>query len=167
MAIDPLQRHSVLQQFIELVKLMNRLEKEPRHYGTAEQFTSREIHLVEMIGMAGGISVTELAKRLGVTKGAISQSLKRLDQRGLIRKQADQSNLSRARIDLTIKGKIAYTAHRSWHDTMDGGFSRYFEALNADQIAFLQEFLGKTRDFFARRLLSAAAVDRAKKPTTG
>jgi DNA-binding MarR family transcriptional regulator len=154
MAMDTLNRHAVLQQFIELVKLMNRLEREPRRYGTAEHFSSREIHLIEMIGVAGGISVTALAGRLGVTKGAISQSLKRLDVRGLIQREIDPDNRSRARIGLTVKGKIAFSAHRLWHDTMDGGFRQYFESLDEERIAFLKEFLARTHDFFTRRVMA-------------
>lgn len=49
---------------------------------------------------------------------------------------------------------MAYWAHKHWHETMDGGFIKYLESLNSDQIAFLLDFLTRVEDFLQRRIAS-------------
>ena len=145
--------HAIHKRFETVVKLHQQLERTPRSWGTAETLSSAEIHLIEVIGDSESpYSVTELAHLLGVTKGAVSQQLKRLSQKGLTEKTADPENASRARVALTAKGRTAFTAHRHWHATMDGGFKAYFSHLETDKLDFLQEFLGRVEDFLLRAL---------------
>ena len=136
-----------------MVKLNLELERTPRRWGTDESLSSTEIHLIEIIGDgASPYSVTDLARILGVTKGAISQTLKRMEKKELTHKQADPENASRSMVALTPKGGIAYAAHKRWHDTMDGGFKAYFNHLESEKIDFLLEFLDRVEDFLLRAL---------------
>lgn len=144
------------EKFVAIVKLADRFEKLPRRFGTEELLTSSEIHLVEVIGdNTESYSVTDLAGILGVTKGAVSQNLKRLEKKGLTMKQTDPKNRSRAIVGLTSKGKAAYYAHQHWHETLDGGFKEYYLQLDKDKIDFLLEFLDRL-ELFMRRV---AATD--------
>ncbi len=134
-----------------IIKLTTELEMQPRSYGTDELLTSTEIHLIEMIGNNGELlSVTDLSKQLSVTKGAISQSLKRLSQKGLTTKVADPENGSRSIVRLTSKGKVAFYAHRHWHETMDGGYETYFNSLESERLDFLLEFMERLEGFLGR-----------------
>ncbi|MDJ0829127.1 MAG: MarR family winged helix-turn-helix transcriptional regulator [Desulfobacterales bacterium] len=140
--------HTIHKKFFNIVKLMVELEKTPRHFGTDELLTSTEIRLIEAIGDNGETdSVTELANLLGVTKGAVSQNLKKTEKRGLTTKDEDPENLSRSIVGLTSKGKTAYYAHKHWHETMDGGFKHYFTEMNQAQLDFLHEVLSKIETF--------------------
>ena len=51
--------------------------KVPHDYGTGEVYTSVEVHTLKHIADHHGITVTELARDYGKTKGAVSQILKR------------------------------------------------------------------------------------------
>jgi len=145
--------HKIHDQFNTIVKLAQKLENMPRKFGTDEPLTATEIHLVEIIGdNSENLSVTDLSNVLGVTKGAISQNLKRLEKKQLILKQEDPYNVSRSIVKLTSKGKTAYYAHRHWHETMDGGFKAYFIKLDQDRIDFLIEFMSRVEDFLKRTL---------------
>ncbi|MEN8246616.1 MAG: MarR family winged helix-turn-helix transcriptional regulator, partial [Thermodesulfobacteriota bacterium] len=107
---------------MNLVELSVKLEKMPRRFGTEEPLSSREIHIIEVSGDHGEIlSVTDLAGLLGITKGAVSQNLKKMEKKGLTTKIEDPQNSSRSIVKLTSKGKTAYYAHKDWHETMDGG----------------------------------------------
>ena len=76
--------HFIHERFNNLVKLAAQLEKTPRRFGTDEPLSSREIHIIEASGDNGEIfSVTDLARLLGITKGAVSQNLKKMEKRGL------------------------------------------------------------------------------------
>ena len=145
--------HTIHERFKLVMKLAVQMEQTPRPFGTDEMLTSSEIHLVEIIGENGeSQSVTDLAGLLGVTKGAVSQTLKKLDKKGLTTKRPDPENSSRAIVELTTKGKTAFYAHRHWHETMDGGFKEYFLELNQDKLDFLIEFMNKVDNFMKKAM---------------
>ncbi|MCP5103216.1 MAG: winged helix-turn-helix transcriptional regulator [bacterium] len=146
--------HTLHARFENLRKLSEKLEKIPRKFGTDENISSAEIQLIEVVAENEGGSVTDLAKLLGITKGAVSQKLKRLESRGFIVKEEDPANISRSVVQLTNKGKTAYYAHQHWHETMDGGFKDYFLSLEQDKLDFLDEALGKMEEFLEKRILT-------------
>jgi DNA-binding MarR family transcriptional regulator len=80
------------------------------------------------------------------------QTLKKLEQNGLVAKNADPLNQSRLLVGLTAKGKVAYYSHEHWHETMDGGFRDYFMSLPEDKLRFLDEFLSKVEEFLKKRM---------------
>jgi len=145
--------HQIIHgKFETLMDLALKLEKMPKTFGTGQNLSNSEIHLVEIIGDNPELGVTDIAALIGVTKGAISQNLKRLEKKGLSTKTQDPANLSRAIVSLTAKGKTAYWAHKHWHETMDGGFSRYLNSLEDKDMAVILDFLTRMEDFLARRL---------------
>jgi len=144
--ITNLPRHLV-QKFMGIVRRTAELENRPWHFGTAETLYRSEIFLLELIGDQEGIGVTEAADLLGITKGAVSQTLKKLDAKGLIEKRSDPINSLKVCIYLTNKGKSAFYAHKHWHETMDGGFKDYFSRLSQENISFLDEFLNQLDAF--------------------
>ena len=149
-------RYKIHGKFQSIIALARRLENSPRKFGTDKNLSHTEIHLIEIIGDNEGLSVTDISRRLGVTKGAVSQSLKRLETKGVSTKEKDPGNLSRAIVKLTAKGMTAYWAHKDWHETMDGGFSRYMDNLPEKEVDIILGFLSKTEDFLKRRLESKA-----------
>ncbi len=145
--------HFIHEKFNNLVKLAAQLEKTPRRFGTDEPLSSREIHIIEASGDNGEIfSVTDLARLLGITKGAVSQNLKKMEKRGLTTKIQDPQNSSRSIVKLTSKGKTAYYAHKHWHETMDGGFKAYFMELSEEKVDFMLDFIDKAEDFIKRAM---------------
>jgi DNA-binding MarR family transcriptional regulator len=146
--------HMIHERFRSVVALAVRLEQTPRPFGTDEHLTSSEIHLIEIIGDNDeALSVTDLSKVLGVTKGAVSQNLKRTEKKGLTLKLEDPQNSSRSIVKLTSKGKTAYFAHKHWHETMDGGFKEFFLNLKPERIDFLIDFLAKLETFLKKALM--------------
>lgn len=151
--IDSQKINLLHAKFGSVIELVSELEKQPRSYGTGELLTSSEIHLIEMIGDNDeSLSVTDLAKQFNVTKGAVSQSLKRLEKKGLTNKVSDPENGSRSIVRLTSKGKVAFYAHRHWHETMDGGYKAYFNSLEPEKLDFLLEFIERAEDFLGRMI---------------
>ena len=138
------------EKFNRIVKLSEKLEKEPRTYGTDQLLTSSEIHLIEVVADNEDFSVTDLAKLMGITKGAVSQTLKKLEKKGLTFKEEDPRNISRSNVRLTSKGKAAYYSHKHWHETMDGGFQSYYTDLEEEKITFLLDFMTRVEAFLNR-----------------
>ena len=142
---------SLIAKFSRVAKLWQQLELKRRKFGTEEDLSGSEIHLIEAVGQYEGLSVTDLAKRLGITKGAVSQTLKRLETKELVVKEIDPANTSRTTVSLSTKGKVAYYSHLQWHETMDGGFRDYFVNLPEDKIRFMDEFLSLLEQFLKKR----------------
>ncbi len=134
--------------------LTAKLDKAPKEFGTGHALSHSEIHMIEIIGDNEDLSVTDIGKLIGITKGGVSQGLKRLEKKGLTTKNPDPENLSRSIVYLTAQGNMAYWAHKHWHETMDGGFSRYLKELDPDKTKVIIDFLTRVEDFLVRRLES-------------
>lgn len=89
-------------------------EKPQNDYGTGAVFTSKEVHTVSHIADCPGITATELALSMNKTKGAISQMLKKLEQKGLIRRETDPQNNNRIQLYPTAEGLRLDAAHREF-----------------------------------------------------
>lgn len=90
--------------------------KVPHDYGTGETYTSVEVHTLKHIADNPGITVTELARDYGKTKGAVSQILKKIESKGLIRREADPGNDNKCLLYITEKGEMLDGAHRSYDE---------------------------------------------------
>ena len=50
----------------------------PKYFGINQKLYPSEIHMIYAIGKHPGINVTDLAKFLGITKGAVPKMIKKL-----------------------------------------------------------------------------------------
>lgn len=110
-----------------------------------------EIHLMKMVDHNPGFNATDIAKLLGVTKAAISQTVFRLEKKGIIAKGSGPFGHV-LRIMLTPFGKDALTAfhkhnYRQWSD-----FSRYCERLPRRKYRAIRRFLSRLEGFLNSRL---------------
>ena len=91
-----------------------------RDYGTGEKFTMTEVHMVSRIGDNPGITVTELARQGKRTKGAISQIVKKLEEKGLVVKEKQAGYGCRTLLFLSPKGRELNECHKRF-DREQGG----------------------------------------------
>lgn len=122
-----------MHDYRKLSRLMERtmhkyiqVEKQPREYGPGIILTQTEIHTIAAIGDRPGINVTELSKLRGVTKGAASQLVYKLVDKGYVIKQTSQNSDTEVCLNLTDTGKIAYEKHIMYHEKSGSAF---FKAL--------------------------------------
>jgi len=86
---------------------------QPRDYdGSGEYMSMVEIHILTLIADQPGITVSQLAKDWGTTKGAISQTIKKLENKELIYRQKKEGNAKTIHIHATEKGERLSTAHK-------------------------------------------------------
>ena len=117
----------IIEKFGRMINKFNYIEKIPRDFGTGKLLYPSEIHLIETIGKTPGINVTELAKRHGISKAAISQKLKKLEKKDLVERFKDSGNEKAVLLKLTTEGKIAFKGHEHFHSIMDAGI---FQKIN-------------------------------------
>jgi len=127
--------------FLRIVTKISELDRKTRYYGTDHPLYEAEIHMIKSIKENEGIHVTGLADMLGVTKGAVSQIIMKLEHKGMIIKDTDPHNLSRLVLRLTSKGETAYLHHEKLHQKYDELFNGTLENATEENKAFLKSFL--------------------------
>ena len=75
-------------------------------------------------------NATEIAKQLGLTKGAVSQTVSRLEKKGIIVKTKDPYNKNELTLSLTPFGKKAYKLCESTQASFIGAHDGYLEKLS-------------------------------------
>ncbi|HLO58489.1 MAG TPA: MarR family transcriptional regulator [Bacteroidales bacterium] len=97
--------HSMIDLFTRILHLYSVIDKKPRDFGTGDLLYVTEIHAMHYIAANPEINVTQLAEISGVTKGAISQTIKRLvSKRYIARYKA--KNKKEVNLRLSDKGYI-------------------------------------------------------------
>jgi len=127
--------------FLRVVTKLSEIDSKTRYYGTDQPLYEAEIHMIKSIKENEGIHVTGLADMLGVTKGAVSQIIKKLESKDMIVKDTDPRNLSRLVLRLTPKGETAYLHHEELHQEFDGLFNATLENASEENKTFLKDFL--------------------------
>ena len=138
------------ETFLRIVHKVMENQKQPRHYGLSEKLYPAEIHTVMTIGNHENVHVSELARYMGITRGAASQIIVKIEKKGLIEKTVDPENATRILLSLTNKGKIAYYGHEQFHEEMDAPLFDYIDQLSESQYEFAQDFMQKLEDMVDR-----------------
>jgi len=142
---------------LRIVGKIVELHKRTRDYGTGERLFDAEIHMIKAIKENEGIHVTGLAELLGVTKGAVSQIVRKLKKKGMITKDVDPRNLSRLVLCLTAEGETAYEQHEKLHRQFDEIVDSLLDKATDENKSFLKSFLDALEaqvDAYSQRELS-------------
>lgn len=140
------------EKFHRIVNKMNRIEKVPRDFGTGFVLHPSEIHTIEVIGNNSGINVTELAEKQGVTKGAVSQIISRLEKKKLIIKMKEIDNDRKICLKLSDIGWKAYQGHLDFHAQIHYPLVEMIEKANHDELDFMVKFFSVLEEFCDKTL---------------
>lgn len=140
-----LRRGHTSYSLFSLVAKFTEIEQQSRFFGTDVEIHNAEIHMIMAIHDVEGIHVTGLADRLHITKGSVSELLRKLEQKKLIHKDTDPLKLSRINIYLTEKGRIAHEHHLLYHERINGMIDQVMSHYSSEQIEFLNHFLNNVR----------------------
>ena len=129
-----------------MVQLFNRymeLSKKKHEYCEGIILYPSEIHTVEYIAVSSTTNFTEIANQMGLTRGAVSKMIGRLENLGLLVRYKYHPKQKEIYIHLTEAGVQAYEGHKKYHATMWQQLSQYFESLEGSQQRIILEFLDK------------------------
>lgn len=134
-------KHQIAYNSLHLALAMIDLDKKTRYFGTDVPIFHSEIHVIMAIAEHPGIHVGGLADILGVTKGAVSEILKKLERKALVIKEIDDLNLSRYSLSLTEKGKKAHNSHMHYHSILNSMVEDELVNASEQELEFLSNFL--------------------------
>lgn len=92
----------------------------PIDYGTGEKYTSVEVHLLKYIIDHPGKTVTDLSQEWDKTKAAISQMLKRMEEKGLIEWRGALDSKKKQLYFATSKGETLNRQHIEYDERVFG-----------------------------------------------
>lgn len=137
---DPDIKIRIVNNYLNSFFQFQELESEARNYGTDQVIHNSEIHMIKTIRDSGNEHVTAIAEYLGVTRGAVSQIVGKLEKKGLVERRIDPENNSRHILNLTEKGEAANGEHMRYHDVINRVFFEYLSRIDEDAAIALDEF---------------------------
>jgi DNA-binding MarR family transcriptional regulator len=137
----------------QIRRVLNRsmvLEKRSMVYHEGLRLYPSEIHLLQVIREGGDPSAGEMAKRLGISNGAVSQTLKRLEKKGVIHKTKDPALKNKLTATLTGDGEGALRIFEAEREQAMKAFSNYLSGLSAREGRTIEGFLTRLEQFLAK-----------------
>lgn len=116
----------LLEAFHHLMVQTMAMDKAPKEFDTGMKLHRSEIHTVQAIGQHEDINLTRLAAHMEITKGAASQMVRKLERKGLVKKEKRADNAKEVLLALTPLGWRGYHAHEAFHASMADAFKAHY-----------------------------------------
>jgi DNA-binding MarR family transcriptional regulator len=97
-----------------------------------------------------GINATKMARELGITKGAISQTLARLEKKGILYKTRDHRNKNELTAHFTKLGKDVLKNHHVSRLSLQKEYEQYLTTLTNKEKKVVSQFLSNIEGFVDR-----------------
>jgi DNA-binding MarR family transcriptional regulator len=127
-----------------MIELFNRsleLSKKSYEYCPGVSLYPNEIHAVEYIAESSTTNMTDIANRMGITKGAVTKMVAKLEEQGLLVRYKYRPSQKEIYVHLTELGVRAYEGHKAYHAVMRQQLSSSFDGLDRDHQQTILDFL--------------------------
>ena len=142
----------IIEKYMLLVEKISNTTKSHKSFGTDVNIYRSEIHIIQLIGDRGEVYISEISRLIGVTKGTVSQIVKRLESKELVNRFVDENNNTRLLVNLTEKGVIAYRDHLDYHHRKHEEMDRFLCSLSGEDKQVLENFLNKAYEMIEDHL---------------
>ena len=135
----------------DVASAMRALQRAVDHYdelvASRLEINRSDLRCLDLLHQSGTMTAGQLAAGSGLTSGATTRMLDRLEQAGYLRRRPDSGDRRRVLVDLTPRARaLAGELYGSLEDAA-AGLSRY----SPDQLALLREFLEGGRRMYEQR----------------
>ncbi|MEE0511742.1 MAG: MarR family transcriptional regulator [Peptococcaceae bacterium] len=110
-----MERKDIYITAYRLINKYNAKTKQPKTFGTAETVCGSEAQVLDVVAHEQPVTPSQIATLLGITKGAVSQTLAKLEKKALIVRSPSSDGNGMVTIQLSKAGKeilINYYAYR-------------------------------------------------------
>jgi DNA-binding MarR family transcriptional regulator len=122
----------LIDLFLKMLHLYSVIGRKPKDYGTGCPLYFAEIHTITVIGRNDDVNMTRLAGIMGVTKGAISQTIRKLVSKNLILK-TNINNRREVNLKLSETGRRVLEAQESFQQEIFTFASVLYEKARPDE----------------------------------
>lgn len=108
-----------------------------------------EIHLMGALMRDADANVTAMAETLGITKGAVSQTISRLVKKDMVTKTRDPHNKNELKVRFTASGRKAIEAFAKSRAEANGRYEAYLDSLSDAERQTIRAFLTQVEQMIA------------------
>lgn len=136
----------LFSSFKRLIHVLTAGKKSPKEYAGV-WLHKAEVHLVEMIGDVPGVTVSAIAGNMGVTKGAVSQIIKKLVDKNLIEKRPDEADRKVQALHLSPLGRVVYDEHEAMERELVQAILKDLEPCRPEDIKAFTSVCDRVSDY--------------------
>ncbi len=133
----------LVDKILETISKLSFLERKRKITYKGIKLYPSEIHLLLFVYHIQDKNITQIADHLGLTKGAISQTLSRLNKKGIIAKETEPMQKNQLHIQFTEKGRMLMDHVNEFRSSLETEFFRYLESKSNKEKELISEFLDK------------------------
>jgi DNA-binding MarR family transcriptional regulator len=127
----------LIDQFLKILNLYSVIGRKPNDYGTGDLLYFTEIHTISMVGKNKEVNMTQLADIMGVTKGAISQTIRKLVNKNFIIK-SNTRNRKEISLRLSEKGMIVLKGLHSFNQEIFAFAGTLYERAKPEDVELVR-----------------------------
>jgi len=128
---------------LAVADLINAGHKGGVDYGSGDLLSPVEAHTIQAVGDNQGLNLTALAKAMHVTKATMSERVRKLTERGLLRKSKALDNRKEILITLTERGRLVHEGHEAMHRRMFKRFASHYGERTQEQLELFDRAFGE------------------------
>lgn len=144
------EAEEILDNLMRILNLAIAIEREPLDIGHGVLLHASEIHLIEMAGRYPDESLSRIASRLGITKGAVSQTAQRLEEKGYLLRINPEGDRKTIVFRLTKRGQEALEWHRTYHEKVNTALAKAVSGITPDEFDRLKSILRAVEEILER-----------------
>lgn len=155
------QKRQVFEELIdEIRRSQSATDRFDQAVAEALGLNRTDMRCVDVLERAGRLTAGQLAEATGLTTGAMTTALDRLERLGFARRVRDATDRRRVLVELTSeateRGRQFYSEHVQMSERL---YNRY----STEEMEFLLRFVREGREFNERRAAQVEAQTRADK----
>lgn len=135
-------------EYLEKQDILSKLTEHERLY----EYGYSEIHTIAAVGDLKDPNVTSIARRMKMTKGAVSKIIKRLLSAQVIEAYQLADNRQKIFYSLTEKGKFLYDEHKKRHELWIQRDKGFLSGFSEEQLQCVSSFMAEFNAYLEEQI---------------
>lgn len=132
----------IIDLFAEMQDVENVYDRKSRSYGDVEgTYTPAEAFLLKYLFEHESVSMSEVAKKMYKSKSAVSQMVKKIEAKDLIKINKNNVDQRNTDIQVTNKGEQLYEAHKQVNIEYAEKLENYLSVFTEEEMKTIMKFL--------------------------
>ncbi|TFH10230.1 MAG: MarR family transcriptional regulator [Candidatus Thorarchaeota archaeon] len=137
------QDKDIVAKILDSIAILVSLDKKRVVTHNSENLHPSEVQLLMFLDHVQATNITAIAEKMGLTKGAISQTLSRLEKKGIISKKSFPEKKNELEVQFTISGEDLMMQLNKGKKSLEGKYQRYIQTLSAQDKQAISDFLDR------------------------
>ena len=144
------QDRELVAKILDSIATLVSLDKKRVVTHEGEKLHPSEVQLLMFLYHIQDTNITAIAEKMGLTKGAISQTLSRLQKKGIISKEMFPKKKNELHVQFTESGEQLMNQLNKGKKSVEGKYRRYIQTLSEKEKQAISNFLDKMVSIMSR-----------------